>query len=153
MYVNLLPKNIKNIKISVTEGTKSTLKIIEKFLTMKIETRTIAQMKGLWILLKSYKRHIDQKWIFEPLLGPQRQKITRISQNLPYLNSRFCKKYKCHTLAIFVSCKVLCYINNPRTARGIGVTLNPKEGSKRPYKKKHSYDSFQALVDIFLFST
>jgi len=37
--------------------------------------------------------------------------------------------------------------------RGIGVTLNPKGGSNRPYKKTHVYDSFPALVNFFLFST
>ena len=76
-----------------------------------LETRTIAQMKSILILIKSYKRHICQKWIFDPLLSPQRQKLTRKSQNWPYLKSLL-KKYTCHILAILLSCKVVFYLNN-----------------------------------------
>ena len=39
-----------------------------------LETRAIAQMKGLLILIKSYIKHICQKSLFEPLLGPRRLK-------------------------------------------------------------------------------
>ena len=77
-----------------------------------VETRAIAQMKGLLILIKSYKKHICQKWIFDSVLGPERQKLTRKLRNWPYLQSRFCKKYNCQRVAIFVSCNVIWYLNN-----------------------------------------
>ena len=51
-----------------------------------VETRVIAQMKGLLILIKCYKKHICQKLIFDPLLGPERQKLTQNHEIGPIYN-------------------------------------------------------------------
>ena len=82
-YIHLLSKicpkiliNKGHIKFLLTEDRNRH----RKFLTMKIstlcylETCAIAQMKGLFALIKSYKRHICQKRIFGPLMAPQKVK-------------------------------------------------------------------------------
>ena len=44
---------------------------------------------------------------------------------------------------------ILHFILTLAAPRGIGVTLNPKGGPKKPYIRNHVYDSFQALVYFF----
>ena len=79
-----------------------------------LETRAIAQMKGLLILIKSYIKHICQKSLFDPLLGPRRLKRARKWWIWPYFKSRFCKKYKSKILAISMSYRVIYMLNDPQ---------------------------------------
>ena len=69
-------------------------------------------MRGLLILIKSYEKHICQKWIFNPLLVPWRLKRARKSWNWPYFKSRFCIKSKSKSLAISVSYRMIYNLNN-----------------------------------------
>ena len=95
--------NNEDIKVLLIRGYNTDIENYRKIsnyenINFVLETRAIAQMKGILILIKSYKRHICHIRIFDPLLGPQREKLTRISRNWPYLKSRLCKKYKCQNI-------------------------------------------------------
>ena len=51
--------------------------------------------------------------------------------------------------ADLVDFKVTIKILTLAAPRGIGVTLNPKGGPKKPYIRNHVYDSFQGLFYFF----
>ena len=73
-----------------------------------LETRAIAQMKSILILIKKF---IDTfvKMSVLPFFGPQRQKMTRKSRNWPYLKSRFRKKYVV-TWYIILIITIICLV-------------------------------------------
>ena len=50
-----------------------------------VETRVIAQMKGIFILIKSYIRRICQKLTFDPFLAPKAKKCAKIRHFERYL--------------------------------------------------------------------
>ena len=62
-------------------GVRITITHRDENINFALDTHAIAQMKGLLILIKSYKKHICQKWIFDPLLVPRRLKRARKSWN------------------------------------------------------------------------